>query len=186
MLSVVRSSPFASQLQPCSKRLSIWSDSHLEHINRVLYTPELRSALTMFTQLAFIEVGDEGKSSASQRAAIRSHVMKGRNKREGSRRSLREANLKAKTLPVASSVAPLVGPVTQPLREDLSVQASSVNAKLGDDSDESVEDLQNRANAVARYFQLRQALSPPTGVSSPSTGRDMSPGELLADCEHRA
>ncbi|KAK5694892.1 hypothetical protein LTR97_009483 [Elasticomyces elasticus] len=45
----------------------------------------------MPNQFAFISVGDPGRPSDVDRQIIRSHVMRGKNKRVGSRRSLREA-----------------------------------------------------------------------------------------------
>ncbi|OQE36012.1 hypothetical protein PENCOP_c012G03935 [Penicillium coprophilum] len=45
----------------------------------------------MATQFAFITYGGEDKQTSTDRYQVRSHCMKGRNKREGSRRSNREA-----------------------------------------------------------------------------------------------
>ncbi|KAJ5502158.1 hypothetical protein N7463_005032 [Penicillium fimorum] len=47
-------------------------------------------------QFAFVTYGGDDKQSASDRSHVRSHCMKGRNKRDGSRRSNREARKAAK------------------------------------------------------------------------------------------
>src|ERR1700744_3253656 len=50
----------------------------------------------MTTQFAFVTYGGGGKPTPADRSQVRSHCMKGRNKREGSRRSNREARRTAK------------------------------------------------------------------------------------------
>lgn len=50
----------------------------------------------MPSQFTFVSYKDEGKHNSIDRLHIRSHCMKGKNKREGSRRSLQEARRRAK------------------------------------------------------------------------------------------
>lgn len=60
----------------------------------------------MPSQFAFVSYQDGGKQTSVDRLHIRSHCMKGKNKREGSRRSLREAKRRAKETAAAHAVQP--------------------------------------------------------------------------------
>ena len=134
----------------------------------------------MPAQLAFITVGDQGKASASQRATIRSHVMRGKNKIATSRRSVREAARKASASLVASSVLP--SEFEPGVEIVLEPEPNTVVVKCNEQTDDLEDDLQSREDAVAAYMQIRRFVCPRTGVTSPTTGRDMSPGELVAGC----
>ncbi|KAK3069179.1 hypothetical protein LTR53_012687 [Teratosphaeriaceae sp. CCFEE 6253] len=128
--------------------------------------------------LTFIPVSGQGKSSESHRAVIRSHVMRGKNKRVDSRRSVREA--------ARAAAAPIAVP-TAAVLEHFAKQA---NASKQADVTEEVErwdrdcsdgdDAQPGAGAVAALGQMRRHLRVRTGVASAVDGREMGPGELIA------
>jgi hypothetical protein len=54
----------------------------------------------MLQSFEFVLSGDPGRLEGSRRDLIRSHCMKGRNRRPGSRRSLREARRAASSQPI--------------------------------------------------------------------------------------
>ncbi|KAK3116345.1 hypothetical protein LTR53_003371 [Teratosphaeriaceae sp. CCFEE 6253] len=128
--------------------------------------------------LTFIPVSGQGKSSESHRAVIRSHVMRGKNKRVDSRRSAREAARAA------------AAPIAVPTAAELEHFAKQANVSKQADVTKEVErwdrdcsdgdDGQPEAGAVAALGQMRRHLRVRTGVASAVDGREMGPGELIA------
>lgn len=90
----------------------------------------------MRKQFAFVPTDHTGKPKIADRALIRSHAMQGKNKREGSRRSIREAK-KA----IQQSVHPRLGP---PPPTDLALM------KLPEDVDNHSQQLLTKCECSSR------------------------------------
>lgn len=107
----------------------------------------------MITEFAFVPCGPDGKHSSAVRSQVRSHCMRGRNKRDDSRRSVQQAKRAAKeALPTTHRPASLRQP---PPVSDRSL--SSTAARLTEEESESTLFLTNLApahdQAIVRFAE---------------------------------
>lgn len=134
----------------------------------------------MPNDFAFISVGDPGKSSDADRLLIRSHVMRGRNKRLGSRRCVREAARRTDAPPATSAITrgrksalrESTGSSPEPADTELAVQEQ--DGRKGNE--------QPRKGFAAACIQLDQQIRSRSGVFASLDNTETGYGELISEC----
>lgn len=105
----------------------------------------------MTTQFAFVTYGGVEKQTPADRSQVRSHCMKGRNKREGSRRSDREARRAAKQVASMNVDTAAVSTITG--------RSSSATAQRENASISTM--IQRRVNQKSESLDERPWVRPP-------------------------
>ncbi|TKA73230.1 hypothetical protein B0A55_06052 [Friedmanniomyces simplex] len=132
---------------------------------------------------AFISVGDPGKSSDADRLLIRSHVMRGRNKRLGSRRSIREAVRQTEAPPATTTTTPTaIRSLRRTLRESTrsSLEPADVEPAARQ-QDEGERKKQSGEKFKAACVQLDQQIQTRSGVFASLDNSETGCGELISE-----